>query len=93
MNEGQMDMVSHSPPAWSYAASDSVEYGDAVRHILARMLIADPAGKIPVDELMTAFGLSYQSALDCCFDAGFCDVEDAGQFIAARWRFEWQTTI
>ena len=92
MNETQMDMVSSSSsPAWSYAPTDQLEYGDAVRHILARMLIADPEGKIPVDELMTAFGLSYQSALDCCFDAGFCDVANAGQFIAARWRFTWQS--
>lgn len=91
MNETQMDMVSSSSPAWSYHPTDELEYGQACCHIIRRMLIADPEGKIPVDELMTAFGLSYQSALDCCFDAGFCDVANAGQFIAARWRFEWQS--
>ena len=92
MNETQMDMVSSSSlPAWSYHPTDEVEYGQACRHIIRRMLIPDPAGKLPVDELMTAFGLSYQPMIDCCFDAGFCDVEDAGQFIAARWRFECQS--
>ena len=85
-----MDMVSHSPPAWSYAASDSVEYGDAVRHILARLIVPDPSGALPVEDLMAAFGLGYQATLDCCFDAGFCDVANKGQFIAARWRFRWQ---